>query len=322
MPGALLVEAVPGTTDIVAGQPVTLLDGSPVTAGYRAIAGTTLRDSRTQGFAIRPGSYARDLAEYQDSFANDFFSAAAARADAVAPRLPRDAGDLRLVVGQLLDLSGDLRAGRGRAWPRRARGCQRREPGDREPAHRGRGWRRAGRRGDALSSLGAASLLLGGTREFGSEAVTLTPAAATVSLAAGVELAGPEILLLATDEVSIGAGARLGTDGAATAAAADPLRIAGGSGSALVRVSRNAQASLTRDAGAGTGDILIGQGAVLGASGSIDVDAAGTARSFGSFDIAGGSLVPALDAGRARRRAGGRDRSGAAIVGRYARRAE
>ena len=72
LPGAMLVSAVAGTTDAVAGVDTHLVDGTPVVAGYRTFAGTGIRDARTSGFLVRPGSYGRQLANYQDSRASTF----------------------------------------------------------------------------------------------------------------------------------------------------------------------------------------------------------------------------------------------------------
>ena len=80
LPGAVLVEVVPGVQDLGPNQVAGLPDGTPVVAGVRTIAGTGIADSRTTGFAIRPGSYARQLAEYRDSYGNTFFSAQGGRA--------------------------------------------------------------------------------------------------------------------------------------------------------------------------------------------------------------------------------------------------
>jgi hypothetical protein len=99
LPGALLVSAVPGTSDAAPGVDTRLADGSPVVAGYRTFAGTGIRDARTTGFVLRPGSYGRRLAAYQDTRASTF--------DATTrPVAPDDAARLSLTAARSLDLAG------------------------------------------------------------------------------------------------------------------------------------------------------------------------------------------------------------------------
>ncbi|MBL8200202.1 MAG: filamentous hemagglutinin family protein [Chromatiales bacterium] len=293
LPGAVLVEVVPGVQDLGASQVAGLPDGTPVVAGVRMIAGTDIADSRTTGFAIRPGSYARQLAEYRDSYGNTFFSGKAAAVDQPVPPVARDAGSLQLLVGDTLALGGTLRLDADRGDPAR-------------PEDDGRGGRldlSAGRlrivesvgavadgivevAASLLNRIAADSVLLGGTRTVLAERTEIAPVASTVEVAGGLGLSGSEYLLVARDQVTIGDNASVRSSGAATAKVGGALLITGSGGSALVRVSRNGPVQVERAAGAvAAGNILIGDGAALGAAGSITVDAGATARSFGSYDL-------------------------------------
>ncbi|MEQ1801397.1 MAG: filamentous hemagglutinin family protein [Gammaproteobacteria bacterium] len=299
LPGAVLVEVLPGVTDLGPNQAAGLPDGTPVVAGVRTIAGTAIADSRTTGFAIRPGSYARQLAEYRDSKGNTFFSQKATAVDQPAPPVARDAGALQLLVGDTLDLNGTLRLDADQGDPSK-------------PEDDGRGGRLdlsaerlrivevvSGIAGDVvevaasvLNRIAADSVLLGGTRTVFADRTEISPSASTVEIAGGLDLAGSEFLLVATDQLTIGDNASLRSSGPANSTPGGPLLITGSTGSSLVRVSRNGPVQLERTAGAAaTGDVLIGAGAVLGASGSITVDAGGTARSFGSYDLGSGGAL-------------------------------
>ena len=293
LPGAVLVEVVPGVRDLGANQLAGLPDGTPVVAGVRTIAGTDIADSRTTGFAIRPGSYARKLAEYRDSVGNTFFSAKAVSVDQPAPPVARDGGALQLVVGDALNLGGTLRLDADEGDPARA-------------DDDGRGGRldlsaerlrivetlSAAAEGivevaaSVLNRVAADSVLLGGTRSVLTDRTEVAPVARTVEIAGGLDLAGSEYLLLARDQLTIGDNASLRSTGAPTNQSGGRLVVTGNSGSALVRVSRNGPVQIERAAGATlAGDLLIGNGALLGASGSITADAGGTARSFGGYEL-------------------------------------
>src|SRR6202008_1412728 len=50
------------------------------------------------GFAVYPGAYANQLAEYDQHSASDYFGAAATAAGAPRPTLPADAGTLSFTV--------------------------------------------------------------------------------------------------------------------------------------------------------------------------------------------------------------------------------
>lgn len=291
LPGAVLVQAVAGTRDLAFGTGARLPDGAPIVAGYREVAGTSFRDARTSGFAIRPGSYARQLAEYDDSFGTAFFTAQAAKQDLPTPLLAGDSGTLQLNVGGSLAIGGSLLAapavgGRGARLDLSANqllitcDASAAAPGIVEVS------------AETLDGLGAESLLLGGSRSSSGNSTAITPAAATVTIANGARIAAPEVILTATDEIDLKSGAEIAATGSRTGPASEStLSIAGGTGSALVRVSRADQVSVTRSAASpASGDVLLESGARVSASGSITVSAAGTARSFGEFAIAGGSL--------------------------------
>ena len=195
----MLVSAVPGTTDAVPGVDTRLADGTPVVAGYRTFAGTGIRDARSSGFLVRPGSYGRQLANYQDSRASTFNEEA-------RPVAPDDAARLSLAATHSFDLAGRVLAtanamGNGAAIDISAPDLVVRAAGsaptiDVVSVDAGilEGWK-------------AASLLLGGRRSGDGRTVDVT--SERLVFAPGASLTGTEIIAVATDELRLEAGSRL-----------------------------------------------------------------------------------------------------------------
>lgn len=221
LPGALLVRPVDGYNDLPTGSS-RLRDGAPVVAGRYGVFGTDIRDSRTQGFAVYPGYVAGDAgsipvgAEYRLSRASTFFT------DTLA-RLPQDAGRLVLRAGSALTLAGRLDTSR----PAAGRGAQV-DVAANDMAVVGAGAVAAP--GSVvltvaeLNALGAQSLLLGGERHTAADAIEIEQVAQTVTVdTKGETLRAPELLLAATDTVTVKAGSTIDAD--SSAPAAEPLRV-------------------------------------------------------------------------------------------------
>src|SRR6185369_7282114 len=102
---------VSGTADLTPAGNTRLIDGSMLVSGRRTTGTTGLGETRTSGFAVLPGSAARELATYTDFKASSFFAARAARLDLDNVALPADAGSLGLFAGDSLTLGGNVRAG-------------------------------------------------------------------------------------------------------------------------------------------------------------------------------------------------------------------
>src|SRR5205823_6407310 len=68
---------------------------------------TDVLDSRTSTVLLAPSSVVRTQSQYSDSYANTFFSSAAAAANKATPSLPADAGQLTL-SGRDMTLNGDF----------------------------------------------------------------------------------------------------------------------------------------------------------------------------------------------------------------------
>ena len=291
LPGAYLVTAVAGYQDLQPGQSSSLLDGTPVLAGYRTVLGTDIRDSRSSGYALRPGSYATQLAEYKLSYGSQFFAARAAALELAAPRLPQDAGNFSISALNSIDLSGDLHAaaeqGRGAQVDiAAARLAVVVAPGD-----------SSGLSGpyvelvaDKLNRLGAESLLLGGQRSSVSAGTRVDVQSDAVRMTAGADLHGPEVMLVSRNTIDVDQNATLsGTGIALSNATADTLLLHGDG--ALLRVSAGPQAHIVRDGEQGLAGVLtVAAGARLQADRSMSLDASVDTRNQGQIAMTGGSL--------------------------------
>jgi filamentous hemagglutinin family protein len=278
LPGAFLVTPMAGYDGLSPTAPVLLADGATsVVAGRLASAGTAVEDARWSGFMIQDGTQVRARSEFVESRASAFFAGGA---------VPRDAGSLVIDADLAVRLEGvlaaatdggraalvDLVADRIAVVTERSGATDRVELVDAE-----------------LQTFGAASLLLGGVRRPTDGVLRIDAGAASVAVDRGVRLEADELLLVATDEVTIGPDARLAAQDSQPAGAAQRLLVAGNGG--LVRVSSGELASLIRtDADGAAGDVVLASDAVLEASGSINLDASRDLQVGGELRTAGGSL--------------------------------
>jgi hypothetical protein len=305
LPGAYLVRPVSGYTDLQPGETISRLDGSVIVAGYHTIAGTSIRDPRTSGFAIESGAAVKSLARYDIASANTFFASAADAGQGA--RLPRDSGQLQLIAGSELAFLGALRATPDAG----GRGAQVDISADRLQLVDG-----AGAGSDPsfvsldvgqLNALGAQSLLVGGLRTNEPGATHIETTASQLVLRPGVELQAPDLTLVARDELALDSGSRIEATGA-TAASSPEIDLAGSG--ALLRVSTGGQTEKIVRTGA-TGDggsLTLAAGSSLAASGSALIEASGSVDAQATYDLHGGSLafsVSSLALGPAALSAGG-----------------
>jgi filamentous hemagglutinin len=98
-PGAFLIQTETQFQSTTPGTLGKLADGTPVVGGFLSYGATGLHQAPGYiGFAIYPGSYGSQLAQYDLTLASSYFSAAATAAGTVRPTLPADAGTLVLNV--------------------------------------------------------------------------------------------------------------------------------------------------------------------------------------------------------------------------------
>ena len=300
LPGALLVSQVPGTTGIAAGTVNSLPDGTPVIAGYRSFGSTQLGSSQMSGFAVRPGSYGRALAAYNDNFASSFFAARAQRLESKTFVSPADAGSLSLFAGTALDARGSVlttatAGGTGAAIDISA---LRLAVVASAAGNSGSGSVQIG--ADQLTAWNPARLTLGG-QWSATDPASLTVRSNEVSVADGVRLSFDQIVMVARDRISIGAGAMVATRSAANSALlAAPLatpvsvKLADGNDAtaAFLALSDLARWLPSRTGIATTAaSINVNSGATLGSRGAITLDAPGGGALDGQLGVAGAQLA-------------------------------
>jgi len=300
--GAYLITPQAGTQDLTPGATLTNLAGATVVAGRYGVAGTSIQDTRWQGFAVEAGSIARTRSEFRDYSANQFFADKALKDATVAPQLPRDAGSLSITAKNSLALGADLAAA---------------------PAANGLGGlvdisadhlSIVGRREDVASSapgtvsllaedlnqLKAPSLLLGGVRSKTKAGQRVTVTSQTLDVAGDVDLHGEEILLAAKNQLKLTSGSLVESIGKTDVAGINLLvsnqqgtNAAANSDGALLRVSSSGQAEVIRDntVTGQTGTLIVEAGATLRSGNSMLLDSTQNTIFDGSIDMQGGSLA-------------------------------
>jgi filamentous hemagglutinin family protein len=308
LPGAFLIQIEPKFQSTSPGSLGALPDGTPVVAGFLSYGTTGLHQtSGYTGFAIYPGSYGNELAQYDVSLASSFFSAAASAAGAPRPTLPADAGSLSIAVATALDAAGEVRtaaASGGLAAPIdiSANDLVVGTPSGPVPS-------------DAVSISGAVleswqpgSLLLGGsmtsystsTATSATGETTLVSAssinvlATSVTIGAGTALTAGQITLVANQLIDVQNGASLQSTSAAmgSASAALPtvqsvtLSGSGGGIPAFLAVSDLNWLIPVRAGGAspaGAGTVAVDTGASIASRGSLSIDGIGGVTLNGSL---------------------------------------
>lgn len=285
LPGAFLVTEVSGYQGIQSGQTFAAAGGGTIVSGYRTVIGTSFGDSVTSGFQVVPTSVVQQQAQYTTTSANQFFAQQSATSSAPVPRLPVDSGLLSLTPSESLSLNGMLLTTSGKGGIGAGvdissaqilvatEAATITEPGQIVLTT------------DSLDQLGVQSLLLGGQRN----GQDITTQAQSVVIDGGVNLTAPELMLAATDQVSVNDGASITARGTAPANATYALQ---GDGSFL-RVSSGPQATVTRTGAAGSGGVLtLAAGSSITANqGSVYLDATSNVLAQGGFALSGGDLA-------------------------------
>ncbi|WP_236655085.1 filamentous haemagglutinin family protein [Burkholderia pyrrocinia] len=285
VPGAYRVTVSSTAGNLVPGASQVLQDGTVVTAGYFADALTGSRSATPTLFNVQSNNVWQQYSQYTLTGANAYFTKLAASKGNVTPPLPVDGGQLVLAATKALTLGATLNAAAG------AGGA----PAEVDIASQDiqitgngaaalPGYLQIG--SDALDSLNAGSLLIGGTRAATTSGVTITPIANSIVVSndGNTTLKGPEILLVtktdgsgtdpnAANGLRVDAGASIAAQGDYPAAKDQPIAIAGDG--ALLRVSNGAMAPLTRTGGTGTGLLTVGAGATLAGGQALLLDSSG-----------------------------------------------
>ncbi|MDB6102111.1 MAG: hemagglutinin-related protein [Gammaproteobacteria bacterium] len=277
VPGAYLIQIQPGMQSTVAGSLGALSDGTAVVAGFLTYGQTGLHQSPGYtGFALYPGTYGGQLAQYDLSQASTYFSSAATLAGNPRPTLPSDAGLLAIAVSSSLDVAGQVRtaaATGGLAAPIEISAndlvvgtASGPVPSDAVSIQ-----------GSVLTGWHPGSIVLGGTTS--ADGKTINVLANSVTIGSGTTLTADEIVLVASQSIAVQSGATLQTNSAANAVAPaappkeKPITLAttSGGGAGIVALS----------------DLnwLIPSGQVSGSAVTVAVDAGASVASRGSLSI-------------------------------------
>jgi filamentous hemagglutinin family protein len=267
LPGAFLVTPQGG---LPAGMSVTLPDGGALVSGYQMKAGETAAPETTS-FEVDSSAVVKTMADYTVYSGNSFLTKGALLNNQAVPRLPQDSGELSFQAIDSLQISGAVEStpdGNGLGGL-----VDIASPNNIVIA--APGVTQSGALvldASELNSFGAASLLIGGTRETGAAGVTVNVTTSDITVEnAGSPLIGTDIILAANNTVTLDSGAEIESSGPATGAEGITVN---GDG-ALVRVSADPGATVERTGvtGASTGQLNIASGVTL-KGGAITLDSA------------------------------------------------
>ncbi|RQO59211.1 hypothetical protein DBV14_07810 [Variovorax sp. KBW07] len=234
LPGAMTVQSTGTAWTGPAKAGFKAPDGGIVMQGKTGNAYGGTQQATASVWRVMSGDTLRRYSEYNEAFANDFFASEAFKLTqyrltgqrVVTPRLARDGGAVVFDATRSLVLDGTLRSqpdrgGRGGLV----------DIAGKKIAIVGAGQDAGTLRGDgylvidaaALSSFGAGSLLVGGTRKGDPLGVGLNVTASDIVVRndAGSALYGPEIILAASGQVAIDAGSVVSAHGTGASTVGD-----------------------------------------------------------------------------------------------------
>lgn len=293
LPGAYLVTPKAGTQDLLPGMKQKDSYGASVVAGYRTVAGTTIRDPRWNGFAVEKGDAILKRAEYTKYSANEFYARKAKENGTIAPYLPEDAGSMVISAGSGLKLDGTINA---------------------LPTVLGKGGRLdiaadsisvvsqylAGQNtsggveliAEQLNALKVSSIALGAIRNFGPDGVDIKVIAEDVRLGDNAKLEGQEYILAAKKEITLAQGSSIKTEENKDKAQGEKTIYRVDGDAAFARVSSGPQVDLQRSGTVGRiGSINMAAGATLSTTGSMMLDATAENQLLGTLTTNGGSVA-------------------------------
>lgn len=266
--GGMLVEPLGGSF-AAAAPTVNLADGSVLTSGYRAVAGSSIREAGFSRFKVMDAATWTQYSQFNILSFNTSAHELAQAAELATVRTPQDAGVIMLAASNSLNLAGTGRLGAG------ADGLL----GNLDISAAkialvsGSTATTAGvLRLDAqqLESFGAGSVLIGGTRSYSATGTTVAVGASEVTVDENARFTAPEIILAASGLVDVRGGASLTAEGSATVDT-NPLLMSGNG--ALLRLSTGQRVGLVRTgSNGGAGVLAVADDAALRSSGSISFD--------------------------------------------------
>ncbi|MDQ8757557.1 filamentous hemagglutinin family protein [Sphingosinicella sp. LHD-64] len=282
--GGLLIERVNSGDAPPPGAPhraMTRADGAVIASGYRAVNGTPIREQGWSSFAVMDREVLGKYSLLNEISFNDY-ARALGETVGIRPRTPFDAGSVVLGATGTLRLEGQGRFGAGEGGLLGNLDISAQNIAVISGGATGPEGYVALDAGD-LGAFGAASLLLGGVRTGAATGTTVTVNADNVIVSndSASPLTGQELILAARDQVVIEEGAVIVAEGGT---ANDPNSLLLTGDGALLRLSSGDRVGIVRTGTTGAaGDLLIGEGASLSATGSLTFD---SVRSLGLAESA------------------------------------
>ena len=313
LPGAFAVRVVQSNSDMALGSAAQQANGSYLAAGRLGTAGTSVIDSRTSTVLVAPSTVVQTQSQYTLTSGNVFFANAAAAAHAASPALPADAGALQLAATTNLVLNSHLNLTPGSYTVTDSSGKSTTVSGAGgfvsvqgsaiEVVDAATAANTSAPNGvlmldaQSLDSLGATTLILGGTVHQGPTGEEITVASTkSVELANTTDaLSGPDIILAAQDTIAVDPGALVNAKG--TLSTSPSTLVVNGAG-ALLRASGASLASIALEPTTASdyiaqnpaGQLSIGSAANVSGSGSVLLYAAGNAIANPNAAIAAPAL--------------------------------
>ncbi|WP_395744499.1 filamentous haemagglutinin family protein [Prosthecobacter sp.] len=222
-------------------------------------------------YEVASGALVRQRAEYDEFTAGSFLKAQALTLGVTVPELPQDAGHAVFQAVQTMQLQGTVlgqaaTGGNGALVDISSPvDIVISAPG--APVIPGKLQLSAA----GLSAIGAGSLLIGGVRYTATDGTHITVRTNNLTVDdAGTPLSGPEVLLVANQVLTVSAGSVISQSAGSAITTAETLILgntttAGSGNGALVRVSSNANATITRvnRTGSTLPSLIVGANAVL-----------------------------------------------------------
>ncbi|TCO87339.1 filamentous hemagglutinin family protein [Chthoniobacter flavus] len=304
LPGAVLVTPQSGTPL----GTISMTDGSSVVAGYtlNGFDSTNPGKSLVSSFDVASSAVTRNRAQYTDYFGSDYLNTQISLNGGQVPRLPIDSGTVAISGNQSLILQGTI-YGRSAAGGRNAAVDISTDEniligGPNGSAPAGTVYLNA----SLLNSYGAESLLIGGLRQVTSTGTTITVNTPNIELNnAGAPLMGSEIMLAASQTITLDPGAEVIQSGVLSSKSASPVinignsAVAGSGNGVFLRVSGLdvplVRAGFTTSATSSVPDLVISAGATVSGL-SVTLDSTAAASLSPAAILNGQSMT--IDAGR------------------------
>ena len=243
LPGAFLVTPTGAQPEGNQTEP----DGSYLVSGYEFNAFQSARTAQPllESFQVDSSEVINNSAQYNVSLGNVFLASGAASSGATVPRLPLDAGQLVFNATQTMSVEGSLESQAGSGGSGGLVDIN-------SPSNiviTGAGSSSSAPNtltlnASELSSFGAASLLIGGSRDLtGGDSATVTVSTDSITVDNGSEaFEGADIILVSNDSITVDQGAVIESFGGA--GTAEALTVDGNG--TLLRVSSDEDAPVTR----------------------------------------------------------------------------